>query len=410
MPSLYHHRCSENVPGGFFERVRKGTWLGHVVEHVALEIQSLAGMECGFGRTRSAGSKGVYNVVFDYTIENAGIYAASAAVNIVKALEADIEYDLDVDIKELIRINRNEGLGPSTQSIIDAATRQGIPYRRLDNNSLILLGQGVNQKLLQATMACSTSGIGVDIASDKEETKRVLSEGYIPVPDGKTIEDEEGLKEAISLLGFPLVLKPLDGNHGRGITTDVRDWNKALSAFAKAKQISDEVIVERYIKGSDYRFLVINHKLEAIARRTPAKVVGNDRSSIQELIDDTNNDPNRGEGHEKKLTKIKVDAQTNSILIEKSLTLSSVLPCGEVLYLKDAANLSSGGTSTDTTDIVHPYNIFLAERIARLMDLDICGIDIIAADITRPITEENGAVLEVNAGPGFRMHLSPSKG
>ena len=410
MPSLYDHRCSEKQPGGFFARVRKGTWLGHVIEHVALELQSLAGMPCGFGRTRSARQKGVYNVVFAYQVESAGIYAANAAVRIVHALEADVPYDIKKDIKELIDINRNEGVGPSTQAILNAAKKRNIPYRRLNNNSLIMLGQGVNQKLLQATMACTTSSIGMELASDKEETKKLLADAFIPTPEGTSVYNREDLAEAISAIGFPLVIKPVDGNQGRGVTTNILTTDDAFNAFEKAKAISGEVLIEKFIKGFDFRFLVINYKLEAIARRTPAMVIGDDNSTIAELIEKTNSAPNRGEGHEKVLTKIKIDPQTHSILVEKNLTLNSILPFGEILFLKDTANLSTGGTARDTTDIVHPYNVFLAERIARLMNLDICGIDIVAEDITRPITAETGAVIEVNAGPGFRMHLSPAKG
>lgn len=411
IPSLYEHRCSEKKPGGFLERIRKGTWLGHVIEHVALEIQSLAGMPCGFGRTRSTGNKkGVYNVVFAYQVENAGVYAARAAVRIVEALKNNVPYDIQKDIEELIRINRTEGLGPSTQSLLNAAKKRRIPFRRLDNNSLIMLGQGVNQKILEATMACTTSSVGVDIASDKEETKRILAEAFIPVPKGKIVYSKEELKTAISAIEFPIVIKPVNGNQGRGITTDIQTEKEAISAFEKALTISPGVIVENFIKGYDYRFLVINYKLEAVARRTPAMIIGDDHSTIRKLIDKINSDPNRGEGHEKILTKIKIDEQTISLLEERNLTLDSILPFGEILFLKDTANLSTGGTARDTTDNVHPYNIFLAERIARLINLDICGIDIVAEDITKPITEKNGAVIEVNAGPGFRMHLSPVKG
>jgi cyanophycin synthetase len=410
IPSLYEHRCSEKKPGGFFERVRRGTWLGHVMEHVALEIQSLAGMRCGFGRTRCTGEKGVYHVVFAYEVEAAGLYAAQAAFRIIKALEADIAYDIKKDIEELIRIYREEGMGPSTLSIVNAAKQHGIPYKRLNDQSLLMLGQGVYQKIIQASMACTTSSIGVELAADKDGTRKMLEAGYVPIPQGVTVSDKKDLDAAISQLGFPLVVKPIDGNHGRGVTTNIRDVEKLSAAFDNAKEISGEVIVERFINGKDFRFLVINYKLEAVARRTPAVVIGDDASSIQELIEQKNQEPERGEGHEKVLTKIRVDAQTQTILVERNLTLNSVLPFGEILFLKDTANLSTGGTATDVTDIVHPHNIFLAERIARLMDLDICGIDIIAEDITQPITEKNGAVIEVNAGPGFRMHLSPTKG
>jgi len=410
MPSLYNHQCSEKVPGGFFTRVREGTWMGHVIEHIALELQSLAGMECGFGRTRSAGEKGVYHVVFAYLVENAGLYAGNAAIRIAEALQKNIPYDISNDIQELIRINKRDGLGPSTISLINEARKRNIPYRRLDDKALIMFGHGVHQKLIQATIASTTSCIAVDAASNKEETKQLLASAFVPVPQGKKIQSKEELDAVIELTGFPLVIKPLDGNQGKGITTNITSKKQAENAFQLAKNISGEVIVERYVCGQDYRFLVINYKLVAIAKRTPAMVAGDGISTIQELIDKANSDPRRGEGHEKVLTTIKVDSVTESILAQKNLTLNSVLPNGEILILKDTANLSTGGTSRDVTDLVHPYNAFLAERIARLMNLNICGIDIVAQDIQSPITEKNGAVVEVNAGPGFRMHLSPSKG
>jgi cyanophycin synthetase len=410
IPSLYEHRCSEKKPGGLFERIRRGTWLGHVIEHIALEIQSLAGMPCGFGRTRSAGKKGVYNVVFAYQLESAGIYAAKAAVRIAEALKNNESYNIKEDIEALKAINKNEGIGPSTQSILNAAKKRGIPYKRLDDNSFIMLGQGVNQKLLHATTAGTTSSVGVDVASDKEATKQLLAKSFIPVPEGKVVDNEEELSNAIADIGFPLVIKPLNGNQGRGITTNIKTKAEAYTALKKAQEISKAVVAEKFIKGMDYRFLVINYKLEAVARRTPAMVTGDDHSTIQQLIDKVNSDPERGDGHEKTLTTIKVDAQTLSILARKNLTLDSVLADGEVLFLKDTANLSTGGTARDVTASVHPQNIFLAERIARLMNLDICGIDIVAEDITQPITAKTGAVVEVNAGPGFRMHLAPTQG
>lgn len=410
MPSLYSHQCSEKVPGGFFKRVREGTWMGHVIEHIALELQSLAGMECGFGRTRSAGATGVYHVVFAYQVENAGLYAGHAAIRIAEALQKNIPYNISNDIKELSEINRQEGLGPSTISIINEARKRNIPCRRLDDKALIMLGQGVHQKLIQATIASTTSCIAVDIASNKEETKQLLESAFVPVPQGKKIRTEAELDEAIEDIGFPLVIKPLDGNQGKGITTNITSKPQALKAFEYAKTISKDVIAEKYICGQDYRFLVINYKLAAVAKRTPAMITGDGTSTIQQLIDKVNSDSRRGEGHEKVLTIIKIDAVTEYILAQKNLTLDSVLPQGEILILKDTANLSTGGTSRDVTDLVHPYNAFLAERIARLMNLDICGIDIVATDIQSPITEKNGAVIEVNAGPGFRMHLSPTKG
>jgi cyanophycin synthetase len=410
LPSLYTHRCSPGVEGGFLQRVKEGTWLGHVVEHIALELQSLAGMECGFGRTRETTKSGVYNVVFCYVFEKAGVLAARKAVELVQAVIDNTAFDLEATLTELKRINRRERFGPSTQSIIDEAVKRNIPYTRLNNQSLIMLGQGANQKLICATMGCTTSSIGVDLAANKAKTKRMLESAFIPVPKGLVIEDEQELEEAIAELGFPLVIKPLDGNHGRGITTNILTKEQAITALHIAKNISRDVIVERFITGQDYRFLVVNYKLVAVAKRTPAMVMGDGKQTIAQLIEETNKDPRRGEGHENTLTQIKVDEVTENILAAKQLTLDTVLPIGEILFLKDTANISTGGTARDLTDHVHPQNVFLAERIARLMKLDICGIDIIAQDIDKPITNKNGAVLEVNAGPGFRMHHSPAKG
>jgi cyanophycin synthetase len=410
MPSLRTHRCSLGVEGGFLERVRTGTWLGHVVEHIALELQSLAGMDCGFGRTRSTHEKGVYHVVFAYEIENAGIYAAKAAVRIAETLASDATYNLTEDLKILSEILQNERLGPSTLAIVKEAQKRDIPYTRLDNDSLIMLGYGCNQRIICATVACSTSSIAVDRVSDKQSTREFLHHSYVPMPNGVIIETEDQLQDAVDKIGYPIVIKPVDGNHGRGVTTRIHDFQKAKEAFKIASQLSNEIIVEKYISGSDYRFLVINYKLVAVAKRTPPMIMGDSSSTIEQLIEETNNDPARGMGHENILTKIKVDENTKSILVEKNLTLNTVLPIGEILFLKDTANLSSGGTAKDVTEIVHPHNVFLMERIARLMNLDICGIDVISNDIRKPLNELNGAVLEVNAGPGFRMHLSPTKG
>jgi cyanophycin synthetase len=409
-PTMFHHRCSEGHEGGFFERIREGTWMGHVVEHIALEIQSLAGMECGYGRTRSAGEDGIYHVIFSYEIEKAGLYAAEASIRIAEAIINDTPYNLNEDIEALKRIHRREAFGPSTQSIVNEAKKRNIPYKRLNKGSMIMFGQGIHQKKIRASMTCQTSSIGVDLAGDKDETKKLLKKAHIPVPTGEVISDEEDLRDILQEMSFPVVIKPIDGNHGRGITTNIRNLEHAIAALHLAKTISDDVIVERFIEGFDYRFLVINYKLVAVAKRTPAMVMGDGISSIGELIEQTNTDPNRGDGHEKIMTKIKVDEVTENILADKKLTLKSVLPMGQILLLKDTANISTGGTSRDVTDLVHPDNVFMAERIARIMNLDICGIDVVAKDIDVPITNENGGIVEVNACPGFRMHLSPAKG
>jgi len=409
-PGMYEHRCSVGTPGGFFERVVEGTWMGHVIEHIALEIQSLAGMEVGFGRTRGFGEDGVYSVVFAYKQEKAGKYAAKASVRIAEALTEGTPYNLEEDIQEMREIREKERLGPSTGSIIEEAVSRGIPWMRLNKYSLCQLGYGMNQKRVQATVASTTSSIGVEIACDKEDTKHLLEQANIAVPKGDIVRSERGLKDAIDYIGYPLVIKPINGNHGRGITINIKNWDDALVGFHAAKEISRSVIIEKYITGDDYRLLVINYKLVAAAKRTPAHVIGDGKSTIQELIDKINEDPRRGYGHENVLTMISVNEMTETILSANDLTLESILEKDKILNLKDTANLSTGGTATDVTDIVHPQNIFMAERIARVVGLDICGIDVMTSDISVPLSETGGAILEVNAGPGFRMHLAPTEG
>ena len=409
-PSMYGHRCSEAIAGGFFMRVEEGTWMGHVIEHIALELQTLAGMDTGFGRTRGTGKEGEYNVVFSYIEEDAGVYAAKAAVRISQALVDVVEYDLTEDIQQLREIRENTRLGPSTGCIVEEATKRGIPFIRLNKHSLVQLGYGVHQKRIRATIASTTSNIAVDIACDKEETKNLLEAAEIPVPRGTVIRTEEGLKEAIEKYGYPLVIKPIDGNHGKGNTTNITTWEQALTAFAAAKEYGRNVIIERFITGFDFRILVIDSKFICAALRTPASVVGDGKNTIQYLIDEVNKDTRRGFGHEKVLTQITVDHSTMKMLEDIGYTLETIPNKDELVLLKTTANLSTGGTSTDVTDEVHPTNIFMCERIAKIIGLDICGIDIMAKDLRNPITENGGAILEVNAAPGFRMHIEPAVG
>nr|WP_294862302.1 cyanophycin synthetase [uncultured Fluviicola sp.] len=410
IPSLYEHRCSEGKEGGFCERMREGTWLGHVVEHVALELQVLAGMDCGYGRTRSTGEYGMYKVVFAYLSEEAGIFAGKAAVELVESLAEGKSFDIKKTIEKLKGIWEDEMPGPSTQTILDEAIRRNIPVTRMDDQSLYMLGYGRNQQLFRATVMGTTNSLAVESVGCKWFTKKVLSNAGVSVPQGIAVYDKSELKEAIEEIPFPWVIKPTDGNHGRGITVNIRNKEEVLKAANQAWKISDRIIIEEYVEGDDYRFLVINYKLVAVAKRTPAAVTGNGKSTIRELITEENNHPDRGSGHEKVLTKIKIDYQTKKILKEAGLGLDDVLPLGKELFLKKTANLSTGGTSTDMTDSVHPHNVFLAERIARLFQLDVCGIDIMAKDVSQPIERGNGAIIEVNAGPGFRMHTHPSKG
>ncbi|MCW4470080.1 cyanophycin synthetase [Flavobacterium sp. MFBS3-15] len=410
IPSLITHRCSEGCVGGFFMRVERGTWMGHVIEHIALEIQTLAGMDTGFGRTRETKTPGVYNVVFSYIEENVGIYAAESAVRIAEALIAGTEYDIDADIQEMRKIRERDRLGPSTGSIVEEAVARDIPWIRLGTNSLVQLGYGINQMRFQATITNKTSHIAVDIACNKEETKRMLEAASIPVASGGICRNEEGLEEIIRKIGYPIVLKPLDGNHGKGASINVTNIEDAKAGLEFAQKYGQRVIVEKFITGFDFRVLVIDNRVVAAAQRVPAHVKGNGKNTIQELIDIENTDPRRGYGHENVLTEITVDRDTTDLLEKKGYNLETVPGYDEIVYLKSTANLSTGGTSVDVTDMMHPENIFLAERISRVIGLDVCGIDIMAENLTQPLKENGGVILEVNAAPGFRMHLAPSEG
>jgi cyanophycin synthetase len=409
-PTMIEHRCSEGTRGGFFSRIERGTWMGHVIEHIALEIQTLAGMETGFGRTRETKTSGIYNVVFSYTEENVGMFAAESAVAIAEALIAGTAYDVEGDIQQMREIRERVRLGPSTGSIVDEAVARDIPWIRLGTNSLVQLGYGVNQMRFQATITCKTSSIAVDIACNKEQTKRMLDLASIPVANGGICVDEVDLETTIKKIGYPIVIKPLDGNHGKGASINVVTWEDAVAGLEYAQKYSRRVIVEKFITGFDFRVLVIDNKLVAAAKREPAHVVGNGKDSIQTLIEETNKDPRRGYGHENVLTQIDVDRDTLDLLEKLNYTVDSVPKNGEIVYLKSTANLSTGGTSIDVTDMMHPENIFLCERISRVIGLDICGVDIMAENLTQPLKENGGCILEVNAAPGFRMHLAPSEG
>ncbi|PWA05335.1 cyanophycin synthetase [Flavobacterium psychrotolerans] len=409
-PTMIEHRCSEGCRGGFFSRIERGTWMGHVIEHIALEIQTLAGMETGFGRTRETKTSGIYNVVFSYTEENVGLFAAESSVAIAEALISGTEYDIEGDIQKMREIRERVRLGPSTGSIVEEAVARDIPWIRMGTNSLVQLGYGVNQMRFQATITCKTSSIAVDIACNKELTKKMLDNASIPVASGGICVDEEDLAETIKKIGYPIVLKPLDGNHGKGASINVINWEDAVEGLVYAKKYSHKIIVEKFITGFDFRVLVIDNKLVAAAKRVPAHIIGNGKDSIQQLIDTTNLDPRRGYGHENVLTQIDVDRDTLDLLDKLEYTLDTIPKIDEIVYLKSTANLSTGGTSVDVTDMMHPENIFLAERISRVIGLDICGVDIMAENLTQPLKENGGCILEVNAAPGFRMHLAPSEG
>lgn len=410
LPSLYEHRCSEGKPGGFFERVKRGTWMGHVIEHIALEIQSLAGIQLGFGQTRGTGKPGIYHVVFEYAEEQEGRYAATSAIRIAEALINGTPYDLEPDIFEIRRLWLSQRPGPSTHAIMQEAKQRGIPVMRLDDNAYIQLGYGCRQKRIEATLTSNSSAIAVDIACDKSRTKKILTEANIPVPQGEMVCSVEKLKDVIQSINYPIVVKPLDGNHGKGATINIESWEEALTAFERAKVFSENIIVEKYVKGRDFRILMVNNKFIAASLRTPACVTGDGHHTIRELIEIVNSDPRRGRGHDNVLTSIEINDVCLEYLGKQGLTLDSILSAGQLCCLKPTANLSTGGTATDVTEDVHPSNIVLFERVARAIGLDICGVDVMAPNLSQPIIENGGVVLEVNAAPGFRMHIEPNSG
>ena len=416
IPSLYDHGCSLGRPGGFLQRLREGTWMGHVLEHVALELQNLAGADVSRGKTRSTTERGVYNVIYQYDQEDVGLAAGWLALRLLNHLVygTEPEFDFVHELEErVIRLAERFAYGPSTGAIVQEASRRGIPVLRLDpRRSLVQLGHGKYQRRIWATVTSVTPNIAVEIASNKELTNRLLHEVGIPVPRSQVVESVDAAVKAAVRLGYPVVLKPLDGNHGRGVFVNLADEGEVREFFASAyaESRNGQVIVENYISGKDYRVLVVNNEVVAVAERVPAHVVGDGEHTIRQLIDLTNADPRRGVGHEKILTRIVIDSQTHEVLQRAGRTLDDVPAEGEFVQLKLTGNMSTGGTSIDRTDEIHADNIDIARQAAMVVGLDIAGIDMITQDISRSIRQNGGAICEVNAGPGFRMHTHPTEG
>ena len=414
LPGLREHSCSRGRRGGFVERLHEGTWLGHVAEHCALALQQVVGHDIRRGKTRQVkGRTGVYNVIYGYADEGVGLAAGKLAVRLVNHLvEADREFDWENELEAFIKRAQRTAFGPSTQAIIDEAVSRDIPWLRLNQYSLVQLGQGVHAKRIRATMTSATSSIAVDIASDKDLTTKLLGAAGLPVPRQESVRSADQAVKVARRVGYPVVVKPLDGNHGRGVCLDLRDEADVREAFPVAQEQSRRgwVIVESFISGKDYRCLIIDGRVAAIAERVPAHVVGDGHSTVQELVDLTNADPRRGVGHEKVLTRIKVDAAAEELLASQGHKLDSVPEQGETVKLTLTGNMSTGGISIDRTFEAHPENVEIAEEAARMIGLDIAGIDFICPDITEPVRETGGAICEVNAAPGFRMHTHPTIG
>ncbi|MEX1367622.1 MAG: cyanophycin synthetase [Nannocystaceae bacterium] len=425
LPSLQEHGCSYGTPGGFVRRLREdgGTWLGHVLEHVAIEIQNLSGAEVTFGKTRSTGRPGEYHVIYQFEEERVGLEAGDLALRLLESLlppelrttpEPDerpsAALDFPAELRELIALAQRRQLGPSTGALVRAAEARGIPWMRLNDYSLVQLGHGRYQQRIQATVTSQTRHIAVDIAGDKEETNRILGDLGLPVPRQYLVGSPARAAEVARHLGYPVVVKPLDANHGRGVSIDLRDDDAVRQAFEKAAEHSGTVIVETFLPGFDHRMLVVDGHLVAVAKRVPGHVVGDGEHTIEQLVERVNADPRRGIGHEKVLTRIELDHQAHRLLELAGKDSSTVLPAGEVLYLRSTGNLSTGGTAADMTDVVHPDNREMAVRAAQAIGLDVAGIDFITSDISRSFREVGGGICEVNAAPGFRMHVAPTEG
>jgi cyanophycin synthetase len=421
LPGLAEHGCSYREPGGFLRRMREGegTWLGHVLEHVAIELQNIAGEEVTFGKTRSAGAAGVYSVVYEYAQRDEGIAAGELGLRLLCSLlpaqlrpagSVPAGWEWAEARDQFIRFAQRRALGPSTASLVRAAEHRGIPWLRLNEQSLVQLGHGKYQQRIQATVTGRTPHISVELASDKEETNKILAGLGLPVPQQELVQGEAQAVRAANRIGFPVVTKPYNGNHGRGISIRLTSDEEVAHGFNVAKEHSRSVIVETFLEGDDHRLLVVNGELVAATRRTPGHVLGDGEHTVEQLIDIVNQDPRRGVGHEKVLTRLELDAQAHKMLQRAGLTAQSVPEKGVAVYLRSTANLSTGGTATDVTDVIHPDNREMAERAVRAIGLDVGGVDFLSKNITESYRKIGGGICEVNAAPGFRMHVAPSEG
>jgi cyanophycin synthetase len=410
LPSMIEHRCSEGVRGGFFERLRRGTWMGHILEHVTLELQSLAGNQVGFGRARETSTEGLYKVAIEYLDENVAMASLDAAFELIQSAIHNRPFDATAEVAKLRNLVHEVCLGPSTGAIVAAAKERDIPCIRLNKDSLVQLGYGARMRRIIAAETDRTSAVAETIAQDKHLTRTLLKSAGVPVSEGRPVADAEDAWSAAEDLGGPVVVKPLDGNHGRGVATNLTTREQVAAAYAVAIKEGTGVIVEKFITGDDYRLLVVGNQLVAAAWREPAHVVGDGSSTVRELVDEANRDPRRSDGHGTVLSCIKIDTTALGVLTEQGFTPDSVPLVGTKVVIRRNANLSTGGTATDVTDLVHPEIARRAVDAVRMVGLDIAGLDVIAKDISRPLREQGGAVIEINAGPGLRMHLSPSKG
>ena len=412
LPSLADYLVPTGQPGGFAQRLREGTYLARVIEHVTLGLQCLSGAPVAFGRTRPVtGEPGLYRIVCAYQIEKLAQPAFALAVEIVDALAHDEPFKLESRLQELRELAEHYAIGTSTAAVLAAAHERNIPVQRItEDANLFQLGWGVKQKRIQATITGDTSNIAVRIASDKQLTKQLLAEAGVPVPKGEAVGSIEEALSVARRLDAPVTVKPLDANQGKGVTVNCRTAAEVEQAYAFARKHGRRIIVERFIEGEDYRVLVAGGKVAAASRRRPAHVVGDGHASIQDLVARENDNPARGEGHTNILTQIRIDAHAEDLLRKQGYAPDAVPPEGATVWLRGNANLSTGGTAEDVTDLLPESTRRLCVRAASKIGLDVAGIDIVCRDIAQPLAEQGGAVIEVNAAPGIRMHQYPSSG
>jgi cyanophycin synthetase len=410
LPSMVEHRCTSGQRGGFFELLRRGADQAHVLEHVTLELQSLAGTPVGFGRARETSEAGVYQVVVEYKNEDLARACLTAAHALCQAAVSDTPFDVAEAVKKLRDLAHETCLGPSTAAIVRAAEARNIPVRRLSSGSLVQLGYGAKQRRILTAETDRTSAIAESIAQDKELTRTLLRQVGVPVPSGRPVTDAEDAWEAAQEIGVPVVVKPQYGNQGRGVITNLTSREQVVAAFAAAREEGTSIMVEKFAPGDDYRILVIGGEMVAAARREAAHVIGDGRSTVRELVDEVNSDPRRSDDHATVLTKIRLDQIALAVLDEQGFNPDSVLPAGMRVLVRRNANLSTGGTAADVTDLVHPEVAARAVEAAQMVGLDIAGVDIVVTDIGRPLEAQGGVIVEVNAGPGLRMHIEPSSG
>ncbi|WP_437658506.1 cyanophycin synthetase [Sorangium sp. So ce1182] len=408
LPGLGEHHCSRGKPGGFVERLREGTYWGHIIEHVALQLSEPAGIGVTYGKTVYAGAPGVYDVVVEFENEAAMRLLLEAAFELVTALLEGRPYDAAAKVAEAAQVAEETALGPSTRAVVNAAEKRGIPWSRLNDESLIVFGYGKHRRFVQATTSCTTSSVAVEVAGDKQLTKELLERAGLPAPKGVVVRTAGDAARALGELRAPVVVKPLDGNQGKGVSLNLRTEEQVREAFEIARQHRSRVLVEEMVSGRNYRVLVVNGRVVAASERLPAHVVGDGQRTVAELIELENRNPLRASGHNGVLTKIVVDDVVRAGLAKQGRSLDEVPAAGERFFLRESVNLSTGGIARDVTDEIHPDTARMCERAARAIDLDICGIDLVAEDIARPLGR--GAIIELNAAPGIRMHEHPSEG